>query len=288
MGALEGKVAVVAGATRGIGKGIAVELAAAGAFVYATGRQATPSPDRTGSLVAAREAIDAIGGQGTTVLCDHNDEASVVALFDRVRSDHGKVDIVVNSVFNTPDFNRTIDKKFWEMPIGEMWRDVVDIGTRTAYLTLGYAAPLMVNRGGAPGLVVNVSGRGAEMYRYNVVYGVGKAALDKMTRDMAVEFADHNIAVVSLWPNTTRTEAMEARAAAGDPMFESLAGFETPRYSGRAVVALATDPAAMARSGNHFWTAELAHHYGFLDENGNDHVLPAPENDPYLLGKQGK
>src|SRR4051794_17567273 len=272
MGALDGKVAVVAGATRGIGKGIAVELGVAGAHVYVTGRTAKPTPGVTfGSVQETVAAIEELGGTATGVPCDHLDDAEVAALFERVRSEHGRLDVLVNSVFNSPDFGSTIGTRFWELPTS-FWDDVVDVGTKTAYITSTHAAPLLLAAGS--GLIANVSGRGAERYRYNVAYGVGKAALDKMTRDMAEELREYDVAVVSLWPNVTRTEHMDARGESATSAFGDLDLLETPRYSGRAVVALVTDPDVMKRTAGRFWVAELANDYNFTDENGRTHELP--------------
>ena len=177
-------------------------------------------------------------------------------------------------MFNAHEFGGTIGQRFWELPV-EIWHDVVDVGTRSAYMAAAGSAPLLLAAGG--GLIVHVSGRAAERYRYNVAYGVGKAALDKMTRDMAQELREYAVAVVSLWPNVTRTEHIDIAAAAGDSErlgFGDLDLLETPRYTGRAVVALAADPTLMGRTGRRFWVAELAADYGFLDENGRDHPLP--------------
>jgi NAD(P)-dependent dehydrogenase (short-subunit alcohol dehydrogenase family) len=272
MGALDGKVAVVAGATRGIGKGIAVELGAAGAAVYLTGRTAEPKPGVTfGSVQETVAAVEEVGGTAIGVPCDHLSVDEVTALFARVKAEHGRLDVLVNSVFNSPDFGSSIGSHMWELPL-DIWHDVVDLGTKTAYITSALAAPLLLEAG--KGLLANISGRGAERYRYNVAYGVGKAALDKMTRDMAEEFRDHDVAVVSLWPNVTRTEHMDARGDTAKSAFGDLDLLETPRYSGRAVVALATDPDVMKRTGHRYWVAELAADYGFTDENGRDHELP--------------
>ena len=272
---LVGKVAVVLGASRGIGRGIAQELGAAGAVVYAAGRSLTASSGHFGSLTETTEWIDANGGTGIPVRCDAMIDADVGALFDRVQAEQGKLDVLVNSVFNSPDFGPSIGSKFWELPL-DVWREVFDIGTRTAYVASFYAAPLLL-AAGPGGLIVNVSGRGASRYRYNVAYGVGKAALDKMTRDMAVELEPEGIAVVSIWPNVTRTEHMDASRAA-DPTAVSQLGdldlLETPRYAGRAVVALATAPDLMARTGSSPWVAELAAAYGVTDELGREHTLP--------------
>jgi NAD(P)-dependent dehydrogenase (short-subunit alcohol dehydrogenase family) len=275
MGALDGKVAVVAGASRGIGKGVALELGAAGAMVYASGRTLDPRPGEVvGSLKETAATIEAAGGHAVAVRCDHTDDTAIAALIARVRSEQGRLDVVVNSAFNASEFGLTIGVPFWELPT-DIWRDVVDVGTKSAYLTSAHAAPLLIETG--PGLIVNVSGRAAERYRYGVAYGVGKAALDKMTRDMAEELRRHGVAVVSVWPNVTRTENLEAR---GGPRPQSGADtddidqLETPRFSGRAVVALAVDQDRMARTGQRFWVAQLAMDYDFTDEHGRGHPLP--------------
>ncbi|HUZ10810.1 MAG TPA: SDR family NAD(P)-dependent oxidoreductase [Acidimicrobiales bacterium] len=272
---MDGKVAVVAGATRGIGKGIALELGAAGAHVVASGRTLDRSDDgQSGSLAETVAAITDAGGSATPYRCDFLDDDNVAGLFATVGAEHGRLDVLVNSVFNAYQFRESIGSRFWELPV-DVWREVVDVGTRTAYSAATFAAPLLISSGG--GLIANVSGRGAERYRYNVAYGVGKAALDKMTRDMAEELADLQVAVVSLWPNVTRTENVDASSAASSEAaaaFGDLDLLETPRYSGRAVVALASDPQVMARTGHRYWVAELAAEYGFTDEHGRKHPLP--------------
>ncbi len=274
IGTLNGRVAVVAGATRGIGKGVALELAAAGAHVVVAGRTLEPGEGRTGSLGETVAAITGTGGSASPYRCDFLDDENVAALFAAVAAEHGRLDVLVNSVFDARRFSSSIGRRFWELPV-DVWREVVDVGTRTAYSAATFAAPLLIRSGG--GLIANISGRGAERYRYNVAYGVGKAALDKMTRDMAEDLADLQVAVVSLWPNVTRTENVDASTAANAAAaaaYGDLDLMETPRYSGRAVVALASDPKVMARSGHRFWVAELGAEYGFTDEHGREHPLP--------------
>jgi NAD(P)-dependent dehydrogenase (short-subunit alcohol dehydrogenase family) len=272
MGALDGKVAVVAGASRGIGRGIAVEAALAGATVYVTARTTTSRHD---APVTTVDEIAELGGTASAIQCDYTDDATVAAVFEQIAGEQGRIDLLVNTVFDASQFGATIGSKFWELPLS-IWHDVVDVGTRSAYVASFYAAPLLLAAGS--GVIVNVSARGASRYRYNVAYGAGKAALDKMTADMAQDLRDHDVAVVSIWPNVTRTENLEAGAAAAPEQVKSAYGdldlLETPRYSGRAVVALAADPAIMDRSGKKFWVAELGADYGFTDVNGRAHPIP--------------
>ena len=274
-GVLQGAVAVVAGASRGIGKGIALELGAAGAHVWVCGRTLGPAADgRPGSLHETAGEIGAAGGSATPVRCDFTDDGDVADLFATVSSRHESIDILVNSVFNAHEFAASIGQRFWELPI-DAWRQVVDVGSRSAYVAAAHAAPMLIGSG--HGLIVNVSGRAAERYLYNVPYGAGKAALDKMTRDMAEELRDEGVTVVSIWPNVTRTENVDASAAGGSILSETFGDLdllETPRYAGRAVVALAADDGVMGRTGGRFWVAELAADYGLTDEHGRSHPIP--------------
>jgi NAD(P)-dependent dehydrogenase (short-subunit alcohol dehydrogenase family) len=271
MGVLDGQVAVVCGGSRGIGKGIATELALAGAVVVVTGRTVRPTPDGPpGSLQETIEEIERLGGRAEARGCDGADEESVSDLFRYVASAHGRVDVLVSSVFDAHSFGSSIGLPFWEIPL-EAWRQVVDVGTKSAYLAAARAVPLML---GSSGLIVNVSGRGAARYKYNVVYGVGKAATDRMTSDMAQDLKPHDLSVVSLWPGVTRTEVHDRDADRARASFGDLDLLETPRYAGRVVVALATDPDRMNSSGQHYWVAELAARYGLTDEHGRSHPIP--------------
>lgn len=262
------------GASRGIGKGIALELGAAGATVYVTGRTVDAGPI-PGTVAATALEIDELGGVGVAVACDHHDDAQVAAVFERVLDEQGRVDILANNVFSSPAMVPWLGRPFWELPI-EAYDETIDIGVRSHYVAARHAVPSMVEHGG--GLVVNVSSSGAVQYAHNVPYGVGKAALDKMTADMAHELAEHSVAVVSIWPGLVRTELvlMGARhtddgrseiALPGEGSFD-LAHAESPRFVGRAVVALATDPNRMDRSGAAFPVRDLAVAYGFTDVDG--------------------
>ena len=273
-GPLEGKVAVVTGASRGIGKGVALELGAAGATVFVTGRSVDTGP-LPGTVVETAEQIDGLGGHGVAVPCDHHDDSQVAALFERVRDAAGRLDVLVNNVFPALDLAPWLGKPFWELPVGA-WDEIVGIGTRAHYVASVHAAPLLMTGGG---VIVNVSSSGAVQYAHNVVYGVGKAALDKMTADMAHELNAHGVAVVSLWPGLVRTELVQAGATEtddgrrviglpGEGEFD-LAQAQSPRFVGRAAVALATDPDVMKRSGGAYEVAALAVEYGFTEDDGS-------------------
>ena len=216
--------------------------------------------------------------------CDHKDDAQVKALFERVAAEQGHLDVLVNNVFPAPVLAPWLGQKFWDLPI-EAWDEIVGVGTRSHYVASVHAAPLLFAAGG--GLIVNVSSSGAVTYAHNVVYGVGKAAVDKMTADMAVELGRHRRRVVSLWPGLVRTEMLDAAAVRdGDEIYIELPGegrfdlsnAESPRFLGRAVVAMAGDPGLAARSGKPFTSAGLARELGFTDTDGRiPEVLLRPD-----------
>ena len=270
---LEGRVAVVTGASRGIGKGIAVELGLAGATVVLTARSVEPGPV-AGTIGETVAEIEAGGGRAIGMACDHHDDDAVREVFARVEDEHGRLDVLVNNVYSAIDLAPWLGTPFWEMPV-EAWDQVIDIGVRSHYVAAVLSASMLLE---TSGLIVNVSSSGAVQYAHNVVYGVGKAALDKMTADMAHELEPHRVAVASLWPGLVRTEIVELGARRtddgravldlpGEGTFD-LADAETPRFVGRGVVALADDPAVMRHSGHALLTSALAEMYGFTDVDG--------------------
>jgi dehydrogenase/reductase SDR family member 1 len=269
-GPLAGKVAIVTGASRGIGKGCALELGAAGATVYVTARSTSeddhPLP---GTVGATAHEIAELGGQGVAVALDHRDDVAVEALFTRVLDEHGRLDVLVNNAFIVTD-QLTSGLPFWEVPISN-WDDMIDIGTRSAYVASVFAARAMV--AAQSGLIANISSSGADEYAWQVAYGVGKCALDRITADTAHELSPFGVSVVSLWPGFVRTERIDMGAAAGLlPESLDLSTSESPRFTGRAVVALATDPDVARWSGRAVSARDLADDYGFTDVDGR---LPA-------------
>jgi NAD(P)-dependent dehydrogenase (short-subunit alcohol dehydrogenase family) len=234
------------------------------------------------------EEIDALGGTGLPVVCDHHDDAQVRALFGRVASEHGRLNVLVNNVYSAIELVPWLNQPFWQIP-PDAWDQVIGIGARSHYVASALGAPLMLGR--TPGLIVNVSSSGSVQYAHNVVYGVGKAAVDKMTADMAHELRPHGVSVVSLWPGLVRTEltlmgaehtpdGREVLRLPGEGEFD-LGQAESPRFCGRAVVALASDPDVVARTGKAWPTAELARSYGFTDIDGRvPEVLVRPPAQP--------
>ncbi|MFJ9364767.1 SDR family NAD(P)-dependent oxidoreductase [Nocardia sp. NPDC101769] len=269
---LAGKVAVVTGASRGIGKGIALELGAAGATVYVTGRTVTAG-HLPGTVAGTAAEIDALGGIGVPVVCDHRDDAAVEKLFAQVRDEQGRLDVLVNNVYNSPASARWIGRKFWEVPPGA-WDEGFDIGVRSHYVASVFAASLLIE---SQGLIVSVSSPGAIRQMHNAVYGVGKAAVDRLTADMAHDLDGTGATAVSIWPGIVNTELLQMVPAdaqgrrlvtlPGEGTFD-LDQAETPHFAGRAVVALAADPDRLARTGKAWKVADLAEAYGFTDLDG--------------------
>jgi len=265
MKSLEGRIAVVTGASRGIGKGIALELGAAGATVYVTGRTVVEgAAEFPGTIGATAAELEALGGKAVAVQCDHGNDEQIVALFERVKREQGRLDILVNNVFTAPKDPILQGGGFWEYPIG-IWDEIMHVGCRGHYVASHEAVPMMIDQ--HEGLIVNISSFAGAAYAFNLAYGVGKAAVDRMARDMAWELRDHNVACVSLWPGWVRTEHVLQRAAEGKTPAPVDDG-ESPRFTGRAVVALATDPERMARSGQILKVHELGVEYGFRDVDG--------------------
>jgi NAD(P)-dependent dehydrogenase (short-subunit alcohol dehydrogenase family) len=268
---LDRQIALVTGASRGIGKGAALELAAAGATVYVTARSVTegdhPLPGTVGSTVAE---IEAAGGKAIAVRCDHTEDEQVEALFERIDKEAGRLDVLVNSAFVDPGI--VSGKKFWESPAS--WYDELNaVGTRGVYIASRLAAQRMVPAG--RGLIANVSSLGSQYYYQHVGYGMGKAAVDKLTKDAGREFRKLGVTIVSIWPYMVKTEAVQALLDKGIDL--PMEGAESQRFVGRGVVALASDPEATQRNGRIFTSRQLADAYRFTDVDGS---LPTGSIEP--------
>jgi NAD(P)-dependent dehydrogenase (short-subunit alcohol dehydrogenase family) len=243
-------------------------------------------------VVSAAEITEA-GGTGIAARCDHRDDAQVAAVFDRVRSEQGRLDVLVN---NAADVNKIVQWNsqsmgsdptmvipFWEQT-PQAWTDVVEGGARNTFVSSLYASRIMVEQ--RSGFIANVSARGAvtggpETYLFSVAHGMSKAATDKLTSDLAVELGPFGISTASLWPGMVATEAVQDHAARmGIALDRVLPLLESPRYTGRAVVALACDPdVATTRSGRAWIVAELARDYGFTDIDGNQKPILRDHRD---------
>jgi NAD(P)-dependent dehydrogenase (short-subunit alcohol dehydrogenase family) len=273
MGSLTGKVAVITGASRGIGKGIALALGAEGATVYVTGRtMATGSHPLPGTVGETAMEVDRRGGKGIAVKVDHAADGEVAALFEQVRREQGRLDILVNNAFALPE-DLTEPKPFWEKPLSN-W-EMVDVGVRSSYVAAWHAARIMVPR--KSGIIVAISGYVGVTYTYGVVFGTCKSAVDRMSRDMAIELLPHNVASISLWQGLTFTERA-LRNLAINPAMKKLTVTNpaigcSPEHPGRVIAALANDRDVMKRSGGTFITAEVAQDYGVTDIDGR--VIPS-------------
>jgi NAD(P)-dependent dehydrogenase (short-subunit alcohol dehydrogenase family) len=265
------RVVVVTGASRGAGKGIAVALGATGATVYVTGRTRregdAPLP---GTVQATAEAVTAAGGRGIAVYCDHADDAQVAQLFEQVRREQGRLDILVNNATVLHDA-LTATGPFWSKPLA--LADILDVGLRSHYSASWFAAPLLLANG--EGLVVNTSSYGGRIYMHGPAYGAGKAGIDKMAHDMAVDFRPHRVAVIALWMGLLATERTRRVFAAEPEKYAGMAATaESPEFSGRVIDALARDPQLMDRSGQVWIGAELALAYGVTDIDGRQPLSP--------------
>lgn len=265
--ALAGKVALVTGASRGLGKGIACALADRGATVYVTGRTVHPGGHALpGSLEETVAAVEARGGRGVAVAMDLLDDAQIAAVFERIARDEGRLDLLVNNAMAIPD-SMTRREGFWEKPLDDEW-EVWDTGVRAAYIAAWHAARIMVPRGS--GLIVGISGYVGVTYTYDVMFGTTKTATDRMMRDMGHELRDTGVTAVSLWQGFTYTE----RATENLKNVPGMAGQlnsavgSSPEFPGRVIAALALDPQLKARSGGTFINAELAAEYGVTDSDG--------------------
>lgn len=251
------QTALVTGASRGVGRGVAIGLATAGFRVFATGR--------------GIEAADLPAGV-VRIRCDHLRDDETAGAFARVAQPDGCLGVLVNCAWGgyermVEDGRFTWPLPFWEQP-AHRWTSMMEAGVRAAFVAASHAARIMVPR--RRGLIVNISYWAAQKYIGNTIYGIAKAATDKMTADMAHELRPHEVAVVSLYPGLVRTEAVMRAAESG--AFD-LSNSESPEFIGRVIAALAKDPEIMSRSGKVIVAAQAALEYGVKDVDGKQ---PAP------------
>lgn len=271
---LTGKIAVVTGASRGVGKGVALGLAAHGATVYVTGRtendDGLPSFQKGTTIHKTVEEVNKIGGIGIEHRCDFSQDGDIRALFERVKREQGKLDILVNNAWagakhvingyfwNTP---------FWKQPIA-LLDDFFTVGLRSGYLCSQYAAQMMAEQ--KSGLIANISLYAARQYVINPVHGIIKAAVDKMSADTAHELKEYGVKVFSLYPGNVATEGMREMAKYDNSM--NINEMESPQFVGICIAALSQDDNAITQSGKVLRTAEIAQLYGFTDIDGKQPV----------------
>lgn len=272
MNSLVKKVAVVTGASRGVGKGIALGLGEAGASVYVTGRTIKNKTDVEklgGTVFQTAEEVTSIGGRGIAIPCDHRDDVQVEEAFKQIAKQSKKIDILVNNAWGGYEQMRegrafTYFKPFWEQPFWR-WDAMFDAGVRAAYTASAFAAKSMAKK--KSGLIVNISYWAAQVYMSNTQYGVAKAAVDKMSEYMAHELKKYKVAVVSLYPGLVRTESVMRNTKHFD-----MSNSESPQFIGRVVAALATDPNIMKKSGKVLIAAQEALEYGIKDIDGRQPI----------------
>jgi NAD(P)-dependent dehydrogenase (short-subunit alcohol dehydrogenase family) len=265
---LAGKVALVTGASRGVGRGIARGLGEAGATVYVTGRTTVEgsAPSRlSGTVQQTAQQVTALGGLGIAAPLDASDDDQIAGLIDRIAAEQGRLDVLVNCVWG--GYERFTDGSdvnpgpFWEQPLS-LWDSMHRIGVRAHYVTSALAAPLMIRSG--PGLIVSLSSFAGQVFVPPVPYGVAHAAIDRLARDMAEDLRPYKITSISLYPGLVLTESVLANIQ----YFEDETNRETPLFVGRVVAALAADDGAFSLTGRWLVAAEVADTYGLTDEHG--------------------
>ncbi len=270
---LAGAICLVTGASRGVGKGVALGLGEAGATVYVTGRTVDEKDAAVrlpGTIGQTADEVTQLGGRGVAVRCDHRDDAQTAAVIEQIRAAHGgRLDVLVNHAWGGYEhFNDGVtqfwnEKGFWNVPVSR-WDACFAAGVRAHYVTSVMAAPLMIAAG--RGLIVNVSFLAATKTDMGVAYACAKAADDHMVRCMAHELRAHKVAAVALYPGLVRTEGVMAHQQYFAEQLK--ANSESPQFIGRAVAALAADADVMKKSGQVLIAAEVAREYGFTDVDG--------------------
>ncbi|GAB1598591.1 dehydrogenase/reductase SDR family member 1-like [Argonauta hians] len=274
---LTGFVCLVTGATRGIGKGIALQLGEAGATVYVTGRTLNKTEKSIGSLCETVDDINGRGGCGIAVQVDHSKDDEIDRLFQKINSEqNGRLDLLVNNAYSgVSNLMEHAGKPFWEQPIS-IWDDINVVGLRNHYVCSVHAAKMMVPK--KSGLIVIVSSGGGLVYTFNAAYGIGKEACDRMAADLAVELKKHGVACISLWPGFVQTELVKHHFDTTDPsdipkgfdnVREGFLNGESPEFSGKCIVKILCDKEKlMKKSGRILTTGDLADEYDLVDLDG--------------------
>lgn len=263
---LSGRLALVTGASRGVGRGIAHELGAVGANVYVTGRSREgeqTTDDLPGTIDSTARLVSEAGGEGIAVECDHTDDEAVAALAERIGKAHGRLDLLVNNVWGGYE---AYDAKVWTLPVWEQpiwrWDRMWESGVRAHYTTSRAVLPLMLEA--ERPLVVNISFGDEGKFLGDIQYDVAKAATTRLAFALSEKLQDRGIVALTVYPGFTRTERVEEGATEAQ-----LGRTHSTRLVGRAVVALATDPDVASKSGGAYTVAELAVEYGFSDVDGS-------------------
>ena len=256
---MNGKVAMVTGASKGLGRGIARALGSHGMRVWLTGRDGA-------ALAAAAAEVDAAGGKGIAAVCDHADDAAVRAVFARLEAEEGRLDLLVNNAAAVYPRELSTPGPFWEKDV--KLAEMIDVGLRSHYIAAHAAAPLLIRSGA--GLIACISFYGAASYFHGPAYGAAKAGTDKMVFDMAVDLAPTPVSVVSIWPGYILTDQLrdlpeEYRTPELKAM---LPAFETPEFTGDVIAALLADPQIKSLSGKALIGARLGLAYGIADRDG--------------------
>jgi len=260
----------VTGASRGIGRGVAIQLAKAGATVYITGR-------KHADLTKCAEEMKAHGAKEVIPKqVDHSKELEIQGLFDDIKSEQGgKLDILVNNAYAAVNFIAdNMGKPFWEADPAYHWDIVNNVGLRNHFICTTHAARMMVDK--KSGIIFNISSPGGLKYLFNVPYGIGKCALDRMTQDTSVELKKHNVAVIGIWPGAVKTESVQDTLLDNEHSSQGQAASanifdrgETTEFAGKAIAHLvAGEPNIIKRTGRVLFTMDLANEFQFTEDDG--------------------
>ncbi|CAD5213131.1 unnamed protein product [Bursaphelenchus okinawaensis] len=279
---LKGQVALVTGASRGCGRGIAKELGRAGCIVYLTAlRMEDEDPmiqavrEKLPTLESVAKEVEQLGGKANPIYCNHDSSEETADVFDRIkREQNGQLDILINNAFGgVPYMLKYMHTKFFDLP-ESIYDTLNNAGLKGHYWCARHAAKLMVPRG--KGFIVNISSFGGITYTFNVAYGVGKAGLDRMAADIAWELKEFNIPCISFYPAPNRTElfSKEVGLVKRQSVIEAYSKAESPEFSGKCIVKLATDPNLMKKTGMILNSIECGIEYNIKDIDGSQ-----PNND---------